>query len=337
MAPDEKNIKLTSAEITQLWTAYMKETSNVCQLQYFLAKVEDEEIRPIIQHVLELAQSHVNKITAIFNAENYPIPYGFKVEEDVDITAPRLFSDNFILNYLHTMGGIVLQSFATGVQLAVRADVYSYFTECLQEATETLREIRELLLSKGLFIRTPNLPIPESYDFVKNKSFLTGYFGERRPLTGAEITNINMNYQRNALGTAVMIGFSQGAQSKEVRQFLVKGKEIAQKHCDVFSSILTEDDIPVPMTWNTEITDSTTSVFSDKYVMFVTTALIALSVGFYGTSMSMSPRRDLGAKYGKLSGEILKYADDGAKIMIKNGWMEEPPRALDRDELAKKK
>ncbi|WP_010532080.1 DUF3231 family protein [Lentibacillus jeotgali] len=333
----EKDVKLTSAEITQLWTAYMNESANICQFQYFLAKVEDKEIRPIIQHVLELAQSHINKITEIFNKENYPIPYGFKMEEDVDITAPRLYADTLILNYLHTMGGIVIQAYGLGVQLAVRADVYSFFAECLQQATETLREIRELMLSKGIFIRMPNLPIPESYDFVKNKSFLSGYFGERRPLTGTEITNLNLNFQRNALGAAVMIGFSQVAKSKEVRQFLVRGKEIAQKHCEVFGSILHEDDIPVPMTWNTEVTDSTAFTFSDKFMMFLTTALIALSVGFYGTSMSMSPRRDLGTQYGRLSGEILKFAETGAKIMIKNGWMEEPPRALDRDELAKKK
>ncbi|QKY68850.1 DUF3231 family protein [Lentibacillus sp. CBA3610] len=332
-----KNVKLTSSEITQLWTTYMNENVNICQLEYFLAKVEDEEIKPIVQYFLELTQTHIRKITALFNKEKYPVPYGFKMEEDVDITAPRLYSDTFILHYLHTMGGFVLQAYAVGVQLAVRADIYSFFTECLEEATEILREMRELLLSKGIFIRTPNLPIPESYDFVKNKSFLTGYFGERRPLTGTEITNLNMNYQRNALGTAVMIGFSQVAQSKEVRQFLVRGKEIAQKHCEVFSSILVEDDIPVPMTWNTEVTDSTAFTFSDKLMMFLTTALIGLSVGFYGTSMSMSPRRDLGTQYSRLSGEIVKFAEDGANIMIKNGWMEEPPRALDRDELAKKK
>jgi len=333
----EKNVKLTSAEISQLWTVYMEESANVCQFQYFLAKVEDEEIRPIVQHSLKLAQSHIQKITEIFNRERYPIPYGFNMEEDVDITAPKLYSDTFILHYLHTMGGITLQAYSLGIQLGVRADVYSFFAECHQEATEILREIRELLLSKGIFIRTPNLPIPESYDFVKSKSFLAGYFGERRPLTGTEMTDLNMNFQRNALGAAVMIGFSQVAQSKEVRQFLVRGKEIAQKHCEVFSSILVEDDIPVPMTWNTEVADSTTFTFSDKFMMYLTTVLIGLSVGIYGTSMSMSPRRDLGTQYTRLSGEILKYAEDGAKIMIKNEWMEEPPRALDRDELAKKK
>jgi hypothetical protein len=35
-----------------------------------------------------------------------------------------------------------------------------------------------------------------------------------------------------------------------------------------------------------------------------------------------------------LSAEIAKYAEDGAKIMISNGWLEKPPLSEDRDKLA---
>ncbi|WP_164669800.1 DUF3231 family protein [Virgibacillus doumboii] len=334
---DGNQVKLTSAEITQLWTAYMNDAALICQLQYFLAKVEDNDIRPIIQHNLKLAQSHVVKISEIFNKEDYPIPYGFKLEEDVDVNAPKLYSDTYYLYYMQEGSKVTLQGYGISLSLAVRDDVYSYFYECIQEAGGLLKMVNEALLSKGLFIRPPYLPTPDSYDFVKNQSFLTGYFGERRPLTGTEITNLYANFQRNALGVATMIGFSQVAKNKEVRKFLVRGKEIAQKHCEVFSSILHEDDLPSPTSWDTGVTDSTTYTFSDKIMMFYSTTLIALSVGYYGASMSMSPRKDLGVQYNRLMNEILKYAEDGANIMIKHEWMEQPPRALDRDELAKKK
>lgn len=334
---EHDNATLSSAEITSIWTAYMNDTGLICQLQQFSAKVNDEEIRLLLQHAVELAQGNIQTLTEIFKKEKYPLPYGFKTEEDVDITAPRLFSDTYVLNYLHTGAQTALQAYSISLSYAVRADIYSYFNECITQLTKHLREIRELLLSKGLYIRSPNLPTPENYDFVKSQSFLTGYFGERRPLAGTEIVNLYANFQRNALGSATMIGFSQVAKSKEVRKYLVRGKEIAQKHCEVFGSTLREDDLPVPMTYETEVTDSTTYIFSDKLMMFYSTALIALSVGYYGSSMAMSPRRDIGVEYSRLVLEILKYAEDGAKIMIKNGWMEEPPRALDRDELAKKK
>lgn len=32
--------------------------------------------------------------------------------------------------------------------------------------------------------------------------------------------------------------------------------------------------------------------------------------------------------------EIAKYAEDGANMMINNGWLEEPPLSEDRDKLA---
>ena len=86
-----------------------------------------------------------------------------------------------------------------------------------------------------------------------------------------EISNLYANFQRNALGVATLIGFSQVAKSKEVRQFLIRGKEIASKHCEVFGSIMREDDLPVPLLFDTEVTDSTTYTFSDKLMMFYTT------------------------------------------------------------------
>lgn len=332
-----ENQSLTSAEITQLWAAYMNDAALTCQLQYFLAKTEDEDIKQLVTHGLNLAESHVTKMTEIFNKENYPIPYGFNLDEDVDVNAPRLYSDTYTLYYLQQGSQIAMQAYSVSLGLAGREDVYNFFSDCLQEQIEFLKMINTVLRSKGLYKMYPSLPTPESYDFVQNQSFLTGYFGERRPLEGTEINNLFGNYFRNALGAATLVGFSQVAKNADVRKYLVRGKEIAQKHCEIFGSILHEDDLPASTRMEDLVTDSTTYTFSDKLMMYYSTGLIALSVGFYGTSMSASPRRDLGMTYNRLLNEILKYAEDGANIMIKHGWMEEPPRALDRDELAKKK
>ncbi|WP_085994316.1 DUF3231 family protein [Oceanobacillus senegalensis] len=329
--------KLTSSELTNLWTAYMNDSAAICQLTYFKTKCEDEEIKPVIHDALEVAQSHITKITEFLHEEKYPIPYGFHLEEDVDIHAPRLFSDLYVLNYLEQMGRIGLTSYSMCLSYSPRKDVYSFFSECLAEADKLLRKATDVLLSKGLYTKTPYLPIPDKVDFVKKQSFLTGYFGERRPLTGPEITNLYGNFQRNALGAATMMGFSQVAKNKAVSEFLLRGKKIAKKHCKTFGSVLSEDDLIAPLSLSSEVTDSTSFTFSDKLIMFYTTTLIALGIGYYGASMSMSPRRDIGIMYGKLNMEILLYAEDGANIMIDHGWVEEPPQTLNRDELARKK
>jgi hypothetical protein len=46
----EHNVRLTSAEIAQLWANYMNDTMGHCMLKYFLNKVEDLEIRPILEY-----------------------------------------------------------------------------------------------------------------------------------------------------------------------------------------------------------------------------------------------------------------------------------------------
>lgn len=132
-----------------------------------------------------------------------------------------------------------------------------------------------------------------------------------------------------------MKGLSQVAKIKEVRQYFERGRDIAQKHIEVFSSRLSKEHLPSPMTWDSEVTDSTEAPFSDKLMMFHITALIASGIGQYGVSASTSPRADLATMYTRLSAEIGKYADEGANIMIKNGWMEKPPQSVDHEDLAK--
>jgi hypothetical protein len=40
----------------------------------------------VIEHALDLSKEHIKKLTSVFTEENHAIPYGFKVEEDVDLT-----------------------------------------------------------------------------------------------------------------------------------------------------------------------------------------------------------------------------------------------------------
>ena len=61
-----------------------------------------------------------------------------------------------------------------------------------------------------------------------------------------------------------------------------------------------------------------------------------MSIGYYGTAVSQSPRGDITSMYNRLSLEVQLYSEDGANLMIKNSWMEQPPMASDRDELIQK-
>jgi hypothetical protein len=88
----------------------MNDSLSICVFKYFLNKVEDTEIKEVIQYSLHLAVQHVQRITDLFNSEDIPIPNGF-TDQDVDVNAPRLYSDSFFLNYIKQMSKIGLAAY----------------------------------------------------------------------------------------------------------------------------------------------------------------------------------------------------------------------------------
>lgn len=327
-------IRLTASDLSVLWTSYVNDTMAVCGIRYFLQHMEDPEIKAVLEYALHLSEQHVKQLTNIFTEEKYPVPEGF-TEKDVNLSAPRLFSDNLILFYILNMAKFGLNGYSIGLTFAERTDIVQYYSECLASVTELHNRSKKLIQEKGLYIRAPYLETSKGIDYVHQQSFLGGLFSEKRPLLAIEIANLVYNIKRNALGKAFIIGFSQVAMSEEVRKFAKRGRDIAEKHLEVFSDILDADYLPAPMIWDAEVTASQSPPFSDKLMMYHITALIASQLGQYGVSLSSSPRSDLAAVYVRLSAEIGHYANDGATIMIENGWMEKPPQSVNRKALAK--
>ncbi|MGO4889846.1 DUF3231 family protein [Anaerobacillus sp. MEB173] len=332
---DKSKIRLTSAELSCLWTQYINDTLATCVNTYFLEKIEDEEVRPIIEFTLNEAKENLLIMQEIFEKENFPIPIGF-TDKDVNPDAPKLFSDTFILMYLRYMSILALAANSAALGLVTRPDVVEFHQRVLKKAIKLQDLTRDLMLKQGTYIKPPYISLPDHVDFVKKQQFLAGFFGKKRSVTAVEVTHLFFNVQSNAVGRALIIGFSQIAQKEEVKQFLVRGKELAQKHMKIFSDYLIEEDLPAPMSWDTFVTDSTTKVFSDKLLVFHITAMIASGIGNYGMAIAASPRRDIGMKYASLIPELGLYAEDGTNLMIKYGWMEEPPQADDREQLIKR-
>lgn len=333
----EKQIKLTTGEMAQLWAQYMNDSGSICVLTHFLEKAEDEEIRPVIEFALNLSKTHIQKLTSIFVEENFIVPNGFKVDEHVNLASSKLFSDSFVLEFILQMAKIGLTNYAASVASSVRDDITDYYMECTTETMQLYKLSKDLLLIKGLFVKTPYMQEMDHVEYVKRQGFMLDVFGEKRPLIVAEISNLYANLQRNALGAAILAGFSQVAKDKEVKQFFLRGIKIANKHIKLFASKLEESYLPVPKTLASEVTSSTDQTFSDQLMMFFTSGLISLSIGFYGTGVAQSPRMDLGVMYNRLSLEVQLFSEDGSNILIDNEWLEQPPMALDRDELAQKK
>jgi hypothetical protein len=328
------HIRLTSSEIAGLWGNYMADSMFVGMFKYFVAKVEDAEIKTVLEHALDISVQHIGVMTNIFNEEGHALPLGF-TEQDVNVDAPRLFSDELFLFYTRQMTKGALIVYGTILPHTFRNDIKEYFMSCLTSTMELFNQTSNLLLSKGLEIRSPYIPYLQEVDMVEKQHFLAGWWGEQRPLTAAEITHLYSNIQTNQLGTAITTGCGQAAKNKDVKEFMARGKVIAKKHVEVLSKYLHENDLPVPASWDTHVTDITESPFSDKLMMYMISMMTASSMGNYGAALSASQRRDIAADYIRIMGEIGLFAEDGVNIEIKHEWLEKPPQAANRNQLMK--
>jgi Protein of unknown function (DUF3231) len=327
-------ISLTAPEVSSLWTQFMFDTMSISFIKYALEHIKDEEIIEIYKHSLDLSEGHVEKVKEFFIGEGVPIPKGF-TDEDVDIHAPRLFQDPFYLYYMYIMTLQGLTGYSLSLSTSIRADLRKYYITCNTETMLLFENVIDSLLTKGLFSRPAVLTPSEAIDFVKHQSFLTGWFGERRPLTGIEIGDITFNMNKMHMHVALKVGFSQVAASKKVRQYINRGMEISTKHIAAFEKIFREEKLNSPISWQSHVTSSTTSPFSDKWMMYQVQLSSQIAIAFYGTALSVTSRADIAEKYMAMIAELIRYAEDGVNLMIENGWMEEPPKASDRRTLSK--
>ncbi|MDQ0232664.1 DUF3231 family protein [Metabacillus malikii] len=329
-------VDLTSAEIANLWTQYMNDSISICILTHSIEHAKDQDIKDVLQFALKLAKSHIEKIKEFFHESQYPIPKGFTVEEDINISAPPLFTDAFMMNYMHVMTLLGLTGYAGAVATSCREDQIDYFITCNKETMELHKRIINVMLNKGLYSKPSRVNPPSEIDFVENQQYLAGWFGKKRPLSVIEISGMHFNMKKDISKIVLELGFAQVSQTKEIQKYFERGKKICQKHFTAFNNTLTNEELSTPKSWISEVTNSTVSPYSEKLMLYHIVTLVSAAIGYYGAGLSVSQRRDIAADYTKFIAEVCLYVEDGAELLIKNGWLEQPPLAEDRQSLAGK-
>ncbi|QDR79946.1 DUF3231 family protein [Sporomusa termitida] len=331
--PTANKLPLTSAEISNLWNMYMSDTLVVCVKKYLLAKAEDQQIRTILQQALTVSEKRSRDIAAIFSSSNVAIPVGFS-DKDVNIEAPRLYSDTFALYHALSRAKYALQMSALFLFLADRPDVRNLFQEAIAACAKLLEDAKQVALTKGILIRSPIVSIPQTPNFVEKPSYIGHIIGGQRPLHVVSLMHIFLSIQENLLGKALISGFSQVARDTELRKFFLRGVEIGAKQIKGLSSFLSDEDVPIPSSPDSMLTSSTIPPFSDKLMMNHIILLNQFNLADIGVAVGQSTRTDIAADYMRMAAEIIQYGEDGINIAIKNGWMEAPPQVVSHRELA---
>ncbi|WP_163527822.1 DUF3231 family protein [Halobacillus ihumii] len=330
------NIPLSSTELGNLWQAYQEKSMKLRIVERFIKNSDDEETRTVLQSAQSIETKNINAIKAIFQNEGVAIPVAF-TEKDIDHQAPRLFDDQFYLMYFRLLSKILIGLYALHSGMSYREDICNLYNDFTSDSQTIYNKCTKSLLKKGVLARPPSVPMPNEVEFVEDTSFTSGLspFGKKRVLNTVEIGLVHQALEANITGAQLMTGFAQVADNPEVKQYFQRGKKLAEKVVSTMGDLLLESDVQASSTWTGIVTNSTISPFSDKFMMYITNLLSMFGMGSNSVGAAFSFRSDLLLKMGQMMTNTFDFAKDGGKIIIKHGWMEEPPQAVDRTKLSK--
>lgn len=328
-------VPITSSELANLWMAYQEKTMIIRMLEHFIEHAGNEE-KQLLQTHYNGASKAINIIKGIFQNEGAIIPIGF-TESDVKKGVPKLYDFLYDIMYLHMMTKVEMNLYSLFCGMSYRKDIDDFFINLTAEAQSINTKATQLLLEKGVLVRPPFVSMPKRVHFVEDKNYRGAFnpFSETRSLNTIEVSLIHHAIETNLVGMQLMIGFAQVAENKEVQDYLVKGMKLSKKIEIGLGEFLRQSYIEPPATHAGKATSSKIAPFSDKLMMYNTSLLASFGLGSNALGGAFSLRNDLPAKMALFSKDIFTFAQDGGKIMIKNGWMEEPPQIEDRIQLTK--
>ncbi|MDQ1144030.1 hypothetical protein QE429_000857 [Bacillus sp. SORGH_AS 510] len=327
---------ISASEVGTLWVTYQEKTMILRILEYFLAKADDQEAKNIMGGLWQELHDYVLEIKKILQDEGVAIPVGITAS-DVNLEAPNLYDNGFDIMFLRVLKELSMGMYTINMNMSYRRDVMKIYSG-LTRVTQRIYELSTLyLLEKGVLSLPPKVTMPKANEFVENKSYFSGlnFFNEKRVLNTVELGILHHGIETNNVGMQLITGFAQCAQDKEVKEYFIKGKELAKKQIKIFEGILLENDIQFSSTSGSTVTRSQVAPFSDKLMMLCIFFLNTFGMigNTFGTMFTM--RNDIIVKNGLIGKDVYFFARDGIKLMIKNGWLEEPPPMEDRETLIK--
>ncbi|WP_332628506.1 DUF3231 family protein [Halalkalibacter flavus] len=330
---------ITSSELGTLWLTYQQKTMTLRILEYFIEKADDEKAKEIMTNLYGGIDLYVGKIKEIFQNEGAVIPVGFSAQ-DVNKDVPKLYDNGFDIMFVRLLKEISMALHSLNITMAYREDIVMIFDELTAITQKYYNLCTQYLLEKGMLARPPYVTMPTSVEFVNDINYLGGLainpFSEKRTLNTVEVAHLHHTIETNLTGMQMITGFAQCANEREVKNFFNEGAELAKSIIKELRETLLQNNIQTPEPSGGNPTRSTTAPFSDKLMMYCTSLFCSFALGGSSLGTAFSLRNDLPAKMAIFMKDTFEFAHKGAKIMINNGWMEEPPQMEERKQIINK-
>lgn len=323
-------LELTSSEVSNVWSSYLKSSMELRILEYFYACTENNETKQVIEKMLNQSQNNLNELKEILIKENLTVPLGF-TNEDVRVDAPKAFSDTFILYFCFDLTHLSLSTYPIAISDCSRNDIRGHFQKNIAFSVEIQNELVNLMQSQGVYLKPPQVAIDSEVEFADSMIYLNGFFGGSRPLNTAEIANLSRIVHRAQFSKMVLVTFNKLAKEKELKHHFSKGRDGIQKVLDSLQEVLDQENIPISASGDYQMSDIEMSPFSDKLMLFfVNTCLGIFCFAMISQAMTSSLRTDLHSKLDKISDDMKKYYGQGLLLAIKEKWFEQPPQIVNR-------
>jgi hypothetical protein len=330
---------ITSSELGTLWLTYQQKTMVLRILEYFIEKADDEKAKAIMTNLYGEINPYVDKIKETLQNEGAIIPVGFTAQ-DVNKGVPKLYDNGFDIMFIRLLKEISMALHALNITMSYREDVVMLYKDLTAIVQKYYNLCTQYLLEKGMIARPPYVSMPNSVEFVKDTTYFGGLvinpFSEKRTLNTVEVAHIHHIIEANVTGMQMITGFAQCANEGEVKKYFNEGAELAKSITKEMTETLLESGIQAPVLSGGNATRSTVAPFSDKLMLYCISLFCSFSIGGNSFETAFSLRNDLPAKTTIFLKDIFEYGHKGAKIMIKNGWMEQPPQMEERKQLLKK-
>jgi hypothetical protein len=327
---------LSSSELGTLWMTYQLKTMKQRMLEYFIEQADDDQAKEMMQETHKKMITYLENIKTILKNEGSIIPYGY-TENDVNPGVPKLYDNMFDIMFLRLIEEISMGLHALHLSMAYRKDIVILYKELTAFSQSVYEECVDYLQEKSVLPHPPAVSMPKSVEFVNGTNYMSGFnlFSEKRALNTIEVAHLYHAIETNITGMQLITGFAQVANEPKVKNFFIKGKELAKKIVTDYTQLFLQSDIQPPSTWGANATDSKVAPFSDKLMMYCTGLLCSFGLGSNALGTAFSLRTDLPVKLVGTAKDILTYGHEGGKIMAENGWLEEPPQMQDRNQLTK--
>jgi len=323
---------LTVSELGYLWMGLSINDMSEKMLLPFRRHADDPSIREAFEYAARTTTEMIARRKTLMNAADYPPPTGF-TEADVNVDAPKLFTDRFLMYYLRVGAKLGMTFHARAYAVSTRPDILEYMEDCLTVSAQLHRRVTDTMIAKNLYWTTPSIPAADAPERMQKADYLNGWFGDKRPLSSVEIANMYEIIETLDMLDAMSVGFAQTAQTEDTARLLLQGSELARTHARRMRGWLDEEQLSHPPDLIGEISESKTPLFSERLMVCHLAGLFGSLLTVFGFTLGTVMRHDLVARYSALIAETGAFTEKTTRFLIDREWLDKPPGTVDREAL----